>query len=113
MDYIDLYKNALHNWENDLQNDEWFFSKLHKRITDNLSAENAFECITLALEYLIQEQNPFLFYEGLILLQSIIRISDTTEIPKGLDSNLKLLENRFNKKYEKEISEIKNWYRLI
>ena len=85
------------NWQTELQKDEWFFAKARDKIDTAFTAEDAFSAIMEVVFFIQSETNPYLCTECVELLYSLIRKSDTTEIPKGFLQNLYILKEKLAK----------------
>ena len=90
----EVLKDLQLNWQTELQKDEWFFAKARDKIDTAFTAEDAFSAIMEVVFFIQSETNPYLCTECIELLYSLIRKSDTTEIPKGLLQNLHVLKEK-------------------
>ena len=90
----EVLKNLQLNWQTELQKDEWFFAKARDKIDTAFTAEDAFSAIMEVVFFIQSETNPYLCTECVELLYSLIRKSDTTEIPKGFLQNLHVLKEK-------------------
>ena len=93
----EVLKNLQLNWQTELQKDEWFFAKARDKIDTAFTAEDAFSAIMEVVFFIQSETNPYLCTECVELLYSLIRKSDTTEIPKGFLQNLYILKEKLAK----------------
>lgn len=80
------FEQACLGWEAALQADEWFFARLCERLVDPLSPSEAFASIGGVAELIVREADPFLVSEEGILLLSLARHSDTTELHPALEA---------------------------
>ncbi|UTC43447.1 hypothetical protein [Treponema sp. OMZ 857] len=93
----EVLKNLQLNWQTELQKDEWFFAKARDKIDTAFTAEDAFSAIMEVVFFIQSETNPYLCTECVELLYSLIRKSDTTEIPQGFLQNLHVLKEKLAK----------------
>ena len=93
----EFLQNVQLNWQVELQKDEWFFAKERDKIDNSFTAEEAFNAIMEVVFFIQSETNPYLCTECIELLYSLIRKSDTTEIPKGFLQNLYILKEKLAK----------------
>ena len=93
----EVLKDLQLNWQTELQKDEWFFAKARDKIDTAFTAEDAFSAIMEVVFFIQSETNPYLCTECVELLYSLIRKSDTTEIPKGFFQNLYILKKKLAK----------------
>ena len=93
----EVLKDLQLNWQTELQKDEWFFAKARDKIDTAFTAEDAFSAIMEVVFFIQYETNPYLCTECIELLYSLIRKSDTTEIPKGFLQNLYILKEKLAK----------------
>jgi hypothetical protein len=93
----EVLKDLQLNWQTELQKDEWFFAKARDKIDTAFTAEDAFSAIMEVVFFIQSETNPYLCTECIELLYSLIRKSDTTEIPKGFFQNLYILKKKLAK----------------
>lgn len=93
----EVLKDLQLNWQTELQKDEWFFAKARDKIDTAFTAEDAFSAIMEVVFFIQSETNPYLCTECIELLYSLIRKSDTTEIPKGFLQNLYILKKKLAK----------------
>jgi len=93
----EVLKDLQLNWQTELQKDEWFFAKARDKIDTAFTAEDAFSAIMEVVFFVQSETNPYLCTECIELLYSLIRKSDTTEIPKGFLQNLHVLKEKLAK----------------
>ena len=93
----EVLKDLQLNWQTELQKDEWFFAKARDKIDTAFTAEDAFSAIMEVVFFIQSETDPYLCTECVELLYSLIRKSDTTEIPKGFLQNLYILKEKLAK----------------
>ena len=93
----EVLKDLQLNWQTELQKDEWFFAKERDKINNSFTAEESFNAIMEVVFFIQSETNPYLCTECIELLYSLIRKSDTTEIPKGFFQNLYILKKKLAK----------------
>ena len=73
------------------------FAKARDKIDTAFTAEDAFSAIMEVVFFIQSETNHYLSTECIELLYSLIRKSDTTEIPKGFLQNLYILKEKLAK----------------
>ena len=102
------------NWQVALQKDEWFFAKERDKIDNSFTAEEAFNAIMEVVFFIQAETDTYLCTELTNVLYSLIRKSDTTEIPKDFVPSLQVLKKKFAKDmYSLNIlNEIESYYRI-
>ena len=107
-----LLSEAKKDYEKKLMNDEWSFTKFRESILENIDESNCFETINNAVMIIIKEEDNYLVYELLVLLNDLIRKSNTTEIPNKLEDNLEALTQKFkgDDNQEKMWKEILDYY---
>jgi hypothetical protein len=86
-------------WEDKLDNDEWYFSNSFESITKGMSSREAFNYIPNVIDVLLKLDNDFLIWETLYFLMELYSIADTTQIHPFLESNWSPLKQHI-KKYE-------------
>ena len=93
----EVLKDLQLNWQTELQKDEWFFAKARDKIDTAFTAEDAFSAIMEVVFFIQSETNPYLCTECVELLYSLIRKSDTTEIPQDFLQNFHVLKEKLAK----------------
>ncbi len=112
------FTKSIIGWQKKLENNEWFFCHLSEEILNGLSPDTAFIEIEKTLELALNQNDEFLFIEVIELTLSLIRKSGTTELPNGIQTKIKELQNITNNFGEtreyanNKISEIQTWYRI-
>jgi len=115
-----FYKYA-YKWYNTPVNEqdesfEWLLADFRKESLKNLDAPGAFEAIPEAIELLLEENDDFLCWNLLLLLEELASRSDTTEIPATLAQNWDRLELKLaslNKpSFTLSMNGLKTWYRV-
>ncbi|NWK57678.1 hypothetical protein HW115_18820 [Verrucomicrobiaceae bacterium N1E253] len=98
------------DWEQALQHDEWFFSSLIEGTTSELSPHEAFDAIDELVALLISQRDSTLIYYCGVFLISLIRLSDTSEVPVVLrsswDSVVSILDDSPD-----ILQQLQEWYR--
>ncbi len=90
-------------WEDKLDQDEWYFSNAFESITKGMSPEEAFNYIPNVIEMLIKLDDDFLIWNTLYFLIELYYLADTTEIHPFLNENWAILKNHI-KKYKDSYS---------
>jgi|GEM_PF-453812 hypothetical protein len=85
------------NWQTELQKDEWFFAKARDKIDAAFTSEDAFSAIMEVVFFIQSETDPYLCTECVELLYSLIRKSDTTEIPQDFLQSFHVLKEKLAK----------------
>lgn len=86
-------------WEEKLDNDEWYFSNAFESIIKGMTSEEAFNYIPNAIEVLLDINDDYLLWETLYFLMDLYSIADTTQIHPYLESNWSALKQHI-KNYE-------------
>jgi len=113
-----MFLNALIDWKQNLQNDEWYFTRLRENIENSLTPEQAYHQISDILDLALEQKDKSIVIEVIWLAQSLIRKADTTEIPEGLPKQLEKLNEQANTLEENSavakghIKEIQKWFRI-
>ncbi|MFS0562077.1 hypothetical protein AB1K91_15175 [Terribacillus sp. 179-K 1B1 HS] len=68
------------NWEEELDQNEWYFSDCYEELTRNLSSSDAFEAIPDIIFVLLAVKDTYLVSETLDFLDTVYNIANTTEI---------------------------------
>lgn len=109
------YIEYIKDWENKINEDEWYLYRFRDEIVKNSNPEEAFLVIPDVCELLLEQKDEFLFSEMFELLLSLARKSNTTEIPSVLEDNWNTLESIIMnyKEYQQNLfDELKKWYRM-
>jgi hypothetical protein len=115
---MDFYKNLISFLENakvEYQNDEWYFSKFDENTTNSMTSFESFDAIDCVVTILVKEEYSEYFTEIFQILLSLIRKSETTEIPTLLVKywekikQMCLLREHYNKN---KFEELKTWYKI-
>jgi hypothetical protein len=115
MNLPEAFDAYLLDWEDKLAKDEWYFCNVRESLTNNLSPSDAFDDIPDVVDLILRQSDDYIFYECLLLLLSLARISNTTEIPPCLLSKIELLNNHtlsFKYYNRAKPNELKSWYRI-
>ncbi|MEW9672986.1 hypothetical protein [Ammoniphilus sp. 3BR4] len=102
------------DWEEKLNEDEWFFSKLEEELTFGLTAEECFNLIPQIVQLTMEQRNEYLCLMSFELLFTLSRKSRTTEIPVLLEANWDQLINHvsgFSDYHKNQVKEFALWYR--
>ncbi|WP_235822229.1 ABC transporter [Gottfriedia luciferensis] len=106
---LDIFED----WEDKLDNDEWYFSNSFESITKEMSPEVAFNYIPNVIEVLYKLEEDYLIWETIYFLITLYCIADTTQIHPLLESNWSTLTNHiknYKDSYETPFKEL--MYRL-
>ncbi len=107
------FMNYIKDWQNKLEQNEWYFTNYINEKIEPLSSEQAFEIIPDAVDLIIAQKDPFLIGECLYLLNSITVKSNTTEMHPYLLNKWADLDNYslINDFCAKRMQDLKKWYR--
>jgi hypothetical protein len=86
-------------WEDQLDNDEWYFSNSFESITKGMSPEEAFDYIPNIIKVLFKLEEDYLLWETLYFLMEVYSFADTTQIHPYLENHWSALKQHI-KKYE-------------
>ncbi|MFB1100523.1 ABC transporter [Terribacillus sp. JSM ZJ617] len=104
------------NWEEKLDQDEWYFRNSYEELLDGLSAESAYNSIPGVVNVLLKMQDSYLLNESIDFLDELYNYADTTEIHSYLKDNLSSIEehvSRFGDDYSKSsLAKFKSTIRL-
>ena len=73
------------DWERHLEIDEWFFAKLRDSLLSRLTPSDAFDAIDEFVPHVLSASDPYLCLEYVVVLDSLARHSNTTQVPPKLD----------------------------
>ncbi|MFM1654566.1 ABC transporter [Brevibacillus sp. B_LB10_24] len=85
------------DWQEKLDNNEWYFSEAFESIIKDMSSEEAFAYIPNIVRMLLLLEDEFLIWNTLYFLLTVYSISDTTEIHPELRSNWQALTKHISK----------------
>ncbi|SEB93225.1 hypothetical protein SAMN05443246_2391 [Paenibacillus sp. GP183] len=108
---LDIY----FDWEDKLDNDEWYFSNSFESITKDMSSEEAFNYIPNVIEMLFKLDDDFLIWETLYFLIELYNIANTTQIHPFLERNWSLLKihiKKYDDSYATPFKELKRHLRI-
>ena len=80
MDLKERFTEYTKNWQDKLNEDEWYFCKFRDEFTKDLMPHEAFDLIPDVIELLFNQSDEYLVNEVVELLLTLIRLADTTEI---------------------------------
>jgi hypothetical protein len=80
MNSIKPLHKVFHNWQEKLDQDEWYFSHSFDEIIENMSSEEAFQYTPIVIQELAKCRNAFLIGEMVDFLHSVYEVANTTEI---------------------------------
>jgi hypothetical protein len=107
--------NIFVNWEDKLQEDEWYFSSAFNDIKRRMSASEAFDYIPVIIKQILILNNDYLLWNTLYFLLSIYSIAQTTEIHSELKGNWNALSEHisdYKDSFEKPFQELKRYLRI-
>jgi hypothetical protein len=102
------------NWQEKLDEDEWFFARLYEDLTKNLTPEECFNLIPQAVELTLEQSNDFLCTECFEYVIGLSVRSKTTEINPYLEDKWDILirhVSSFGDYHKNQAEELKRWYR--
>jgi hypothetical protein len=112
MGHIQPFHDALlSDWQNALERDEWFFSRLEEDIVTRLSPSEAFAALDEVATLLLQQVEPILKYYCGTFLLSLARRSDTTEMPTKLRQIWNSVMDSL-REAPSIVEQLSRWYRL-
>jgi len=103
------------NWQDKLQEDEWYFSNAFDDIERGMSAGEAFDYIPVIIKQILILNNDFLVWNTLYFLLSIYSTAKTTEIHSELKKNWLTLSEHisdYEDSFEKPFQELKRYLRI-
>ncbi|MCA1063862.1 ABC transporter [Rossellomorea sp. AcN35-11] len=93
------------NWQENLDQNEWYFSESFDEITAHMTSEDAFQYIPVVIKEWNKMTNPFLIGEMVDFLHSVYEIANTTEVHPVLiqeKENIEALIHTYGDEYSKE-----------
>ena len=114
VDGLAEFFNRAREWEGELGKDEWFFARLRANLLAALSPAEAFEAIDHFVDPILNESDDFLRLELVVVLESLVRHSDTTQAPSKLDRCWDQLVRRVETTGvggARQVEGLKSWYR--
>jgi hypothetical protein len=109
--FLDIYIE----WEDKLDDDEWYFCNAFGSISKDLSPEEAFNSIPNVIEVLFKLEHDFLIWETLYFLIALYNIADTTRIHPFLERNWSLIIihiKKYDDSYATPFMELKRHLRI-
>lgn len=111
------FLNCLIDFEKKLAQDEWYFVKFRDRLRAKLDSSSAFSELNKFIDFIISStySDENIVIEMLEIALSLMNISNTTEIPKSLQSNKAKLEEKtqnYGNYCKSKVDDIFNWYRI-
>ncbi|MGX9134812.1 ABC transporter [Rummeliibacillus sp. JY-2-4R] len=103
------------DWEDKLDQDEWYFSNAFESITNGMTPEEAFNYIPNVIKMLINLNDDFLIWETLYFLIKLYTLADTTQIHPFLNENWSILSNhmkKFKDSYTTPFKDLKRHLRI-
>lgn len=101
------------DWQTKLNEDEWFFARLHEHLTKGLNPEDAFNHIPDVVDLVMEKSDQYLCLESFELLITLARISNTAEVHPKLENNWdKLIKHvsSFGVYHRTRTIELSRWY---
>ena len=111
----EYFKSKINEWKYYIIMGETFSNGLFDDLNKVISSEQAFNLILPASKIVLEQIDPDLFTTSLSLMNEIISISNTTELPIGLKDQLKKIKElnlKFNKDAKILMKSINEWYRI-
>ncbi|MGG1629573.1 ABC transporter [Rossellomorea sp. NRS-1567] len=71
---------VFHNWQEKLDQDEWYFGHFFEEITTSMTSEEAFQYIPVVIQEVMKLRNGFLIGEMVDFLHAVYEVANTTEI---------------------------------
>ena len=103
------------DWQEKLDNNEWYFSNAFDSIVKDMDPEQAFAYIPNVVQMLLQLEGEFLIWETMYFLLQVYEIANTTEIHPELSNNWEALTQRISEYpdvYKTPFQELKKDLRL-
>jgi hypothetical protein len=103
------------NWQEKLNEDEWYFSNAFETISKEMSSESAFNYIPEVTYLLLELNEDYLIWETLYFLIDLYSIAMTTEIHPILEENWSTLSDHIQKyedSYSTPFQELKRVLRI-
>jgi hypothetical protein len=100
------------DWRSRLAADEWFFAKLRGSLVDTLTPNEAFSGVANFARLIAEMNDPELRYEAAVVLLSLARQSNTTEMPFELKTEWGKVASAFSSGQVSLLQELKDWYRV-
>ena len=100
------------DWPSSLAADEWFFAKLRGSLVDTLTPSEAFSAVANFARLVAEIDEPELRYEAAVVLLSLARQSNTTEMPLELKAKWSKVASAFSSGQASLLRELKDWYRV-
>ena len=73
-------QEILINWQENLDQDEWYFSRSFEEVTKNMTSEEAFHYIPIVIKEFTTLQSAFLIGELIDFLHAVYTKANTTEV---------------------------------
>ncbi|MCC5468350.1 hypothetical protein [Pelosinus baikalensis] len=103
------------NWQEKLQDNEWYFHDCRKEITCNLKPSTAYNLIPEVIDLILEQNEAFIITECFQLLLEVYWVANTTEIHPYLLKNMKNISYHVESTGEygkSKVAELKSWLRL-
>ncbi len=68
------------NWQENLDQDEWYFSRSFEEMSENMTSEEAFHFIPVVVKEFTKLKNAFLIGELIDFLHAVYTKANTTEV---------------------------------
>ena len=85
------------DWQEKLDNNEWYFSNVFDSIVKDMDPEQAFAYIPNVVQMLLQLDDELLIWETMYFLLQVYEIANTTETHPELSENWEALTQRISK----------------
>lgn len=103
------------NWQEKLQDNEWYFCDCRKEAICNLEPSAAYNLIPEVIDLILEQNEAYIIIECFQLLLEVYRIANTTELHPYLLKNMRSLSYHVESTGEygkSKVAELKSWLRL-
>jgi hypothetical protein len=96
----------------ELSTNEWALTEARERVLRGVTARQAFDDVVDVLRLSLLQEDSYAFASCCWLARSLAELSDTTQVPDGLDVVLSQVTRHAKQVgYTKDVEEIYRWYR--
>lgn len=109
------FSNIFVNWQDKLNEDEWYFSNAFDDIKTGMTPVEAFDFIPIIIKQILILDDDFLIWNALYFLISIYSIAQTTEMHCELNRNWETFSEHISKykdSYKNPYQELKRYLRI-
>ena len=103
------------NWQEKLQDNEWYFHNCRKEITCNLKPSETYNLIPEVIDLILEQNEAYLITECFELLLDVYRVANTAETHPYLLKNMRSLSYHVESTGEygkSKVAELKSWLHL-